>query len=143
MQDNCSDITNKTRQVIKECLKSRKIVNMRTWGCHSPNRQGDCDPGERLVVTTQGVCKTTYCIDNKDADGRPCLDKEIAYNGTCELWSTKHVCEGEGIGQRLYADLYGAVSCRCSVDLGYVDIDGICYQNWMMTSRYLKNGYIW
>ena len=39
----------------------------------------------------------------------------------------KTACEGEGKGKRLNADLYGAVSCKCSVDLGYVEVNGTCY----------------
>ena len=127
-RDTYSDLQIKTRQVIKECLKYRKIINMRTWNCHLPNSQGGCDKGERLVVNKQS--RSTTCINNKDADGRSCLDGEIAYNGTCEIINSKNACEGEGRGKRLNADLYGTVSCRCSADLGYVEVDGICYHEY-------------
>ena len=127
---NTCDISDTTRHVIKDCLKLGTIVHLRTFQCYSANSQGGCDPGERLVVNRQSVCKATHCIDNKDAEGTPCSDGLIAYNGRCEISGSKTACEGEGKGKRLYADLYGAVSCKCSVDLGYVEVDGTCYHEY-------------
>ena len=124
--NNC-DVNDSTRHVIKECLKFGKIAHLRTFQCYPANSQGGCDPGERLVVNRQSVCKATHCIDNKDDEGTPCPDGLIAYNGRCEIGGSKTACEGEGKGKRLYADLYGAVSCKCSVDLGYVEVNGTCY----------------
>ena len=79
------------------------------------------------MVNKQSVCKATHCINNKDAEGTPCPDGLIAYNGKCEIGGSKTACEGEGKGKRLYVDLYGVVSCKCSVDLGYVEVNGTCY----------------
>jgi len=109
-----------------ECLKQNKIVHLRTYQCYSANSQGGCDEGERLVVNRYDDCKATHCIDNKDAEGTPCPDGLIAYNGRCEINSSKTACEGEGKGMRLYVDLYGSVSCRCSLDHGYVEVNGTC-----------------
>jgi len=126
--DNCAQfITNTGRKVIKECSKSFKIVQLRTYECYPANSQGGCGVGERLVVNGNSDCKSTVCIDNKDEDGESCLDGQVAYKGKCELIGSKSACEGEGKGKRLYADLYGTVSCKCSLDLGYVDVKGICY----------------
>jgi len=115
------------RLVIHECLKSSKIAHIRTFQCYSANSQGGYDEGERLVVNRQSDCYATHCIDNKDAEGIPCPDGLITYNGRCEISSSKSACEGEGKGKRLYADLYGAVSCKCSLDHGYVEVHGTCY----------------
>jgi len=124
--DRCSYIDSKKREVIKKCANFGQIAQMRTYECYSANSQGGCDAGERLVVNRQSVCKATHCINNKDAEGTNC-NGLIAYNGRCEQGGSKTACEGEGKGKRLYADLYGAVSCKCSVDLGYVEVNGNCY----------------
>jgi len=124
--NNC-DMSYTSRLVIKECLKLGKIAQIRTFQCYPANSQGGCDAGERLVVNKQSVCKATHCINNKDAEGTPCADGLIAYNGRCYQDGSKTACEGEGKGRRLYADLYGAVSCKCSEDLGYVEVNGTCY----------------
>jgi len=123
---NC-DMSETSRLVIKECLKLGKIAQIRTFQCYPANSQGGCDPGERLVINRQSVCKATHCINNKDDEGTPCADGLIAYNGRCYQDGSKTACEGEGKGRRLYADLYGAVSCKCSEDLGYVEVNGTCY----------------
>ena len=124
--NNCENMSDTARLVIKECLKSSKIAHIRTFQCYSANSQGGCDEGERLVVNRQSDCYATHCIDNKDAEGTPCPDGLIAYNGRCEIGGSKTACEGEGKGIRLYADMYGAVSCRCSLDHGYVEVNGTC-----------------
>ena len=125
--DSCSEFDDTKRTVIKNCSKLGQIVRMKTYKCYSANSQGGCDEGERLVVNRKSVCKATHCIDNKDAEGAPCPDGLITYNGRCEIGGSKSACEGEGKGKRLYADLYGAVSCKCSLDHGYVEVNGTCY----------------
>ena len=125
--NNCVDISDTTRLVIRKCLKLSKIAHLRTFQCYAANSQGGCDAGERLVVNRQSDCRATHCIENKDADGTPCSDGLIVYNGRCEISGSISACEGQGKGKRLYADLYGAVSCRCSLKHGYVEVDGTCY----------------
>jgi len=125
--NNCEDMSDTARLVIRKCLKSSKITQIRTFQCYSANSQGGCDEGERLVVNRGSDCYATHCIDNKDAEGTPCPDGLITYNGRCEIGGSKSACEGEGKGKRLYADLYGAVSCKCSLDHGYVEVNGTCY----------------
>ena len=66
-------------------------------------------------------------LNNKDEYGYPCPHDIVQYRGRCELIGSKSACVDHGQGKRLSADLYGAVSCRCSLDLGYVEVDGICY----------------
>ena len=125
--NNCEDMSNTARLVIRKCLKSGKIAHLRTFQCYSANSQGGCDAGERLVVNRQSDCRATHCIDNTDEEGAPCSDGLISFNGRCEISGSKTACEGQGKGKRLYADLYGAVSCKCSLDHGYVEVDGTCY----------------
>ena len=124
---NCEDVSIKARGVIKECLKFGQIVQLRTFECYPANSQGGCDVGERLVVNRNSDCKATHCIDNKDDDGDSCLNGQVAYKGKCELIGSKSACKGEGKGKRLNADLYGTVSCKCSLDIGYVEVGGNCY----------------
>lgn len=121
----CSDINYRSQTVINFCLVEGKITNLRTYECHEANRQGGCEAGERLVINGNGDCKTTHCINNRDDYGEPCPDGQIAYRGRCELVGSKSVCDERN--KRLFADEYGAVSCVCPVELGYVEVGEVCY----------------
>ena len=123
-QESCSLINEKK---FVECLTKEEIVNLRTFECFPANSRGGCGAGNRLVVARKSGCRLTTCVDNKDEDGDPCPDDTVLYRGRCELIGSKSACEEEGQGKRLSADLYGGVSCRCSLKLGYVEVDGICY----------------
>eukprot|EP00090_Calanus_glacialis_P037852 TRINITY_DN6567_c0_g1_i2.p1 TRINITY_DN6567_c0_g1~~TRINITY_DN6567_c0_g1_i2.p1 ORF type:complete len:288 (-),score=50.71 TRINITY_DN6567_c0_g1_i2:69-932(-) len=118
------------KKIILECLKQRQIVHIPTFECFEVNSQGGCDVGERIVVMEKSECGATKCVENKSADGKPCPEGLLAYNGQCEISGSKRVCQNKGLGKRLTGDLYGTVACRCAVDLGYVDVNGSCYHEY-------------
>ena len=115
---------------IKYCLNRELIVNRATFNCFKVNSQGDCNEGERLVVMKESECKVTKCVENKYRGGEPCLGGLLAYNGMCMHSGSKTACKDTGLGKRLHADLYGNVTCRCAVDLDYVDVNGTCYHSY-------------
>ena len=118
----CEDAGEKTRNLINECLREGKIDESETFQCHTANSLGDCDTGERPVrrftmMNKLRGCASIQCIKNKDKNGTTCGDGLVNYRGLCVEIGWKYVCEGEGKGRWLYADLYGSV----------VELNGICY----------------
>ena len=58
--NNCEDMSDTARLVIRKCLKSSKITQIRTFQCYSANSQDDAVA--RLVVHRQIVCKANHGI---------------------------------------------------------------------------------
>merc|ERR1719318_1028907 len=70
------------------------------------------------------------CVENRSADGKPCKESLLAYKGKCQPLGTKTACQGEALGKRLDDGMFDTVECRCSMDLGYVDVNGSCYHEY-------------
>eukprot|EP00092_Neocalanus_flemingeri_P013839 GFUD01014930.1.p1 GENE.GFUD01014930.1~~GFUD01014930.1.p1 ORF type:complete len:288 (+),score=60.04 GFUD01014930.1:87-950(+) len=134
------------RNRIKQCFKRLQVADLHTFECFEVNSKGGCEKGNRMVVDENSECKASKCIENKDKNGEPCPEEQLAYNGVCELSNSKSACKNTGLGKRLQADLFGKVSCRCALDLGFVDVDGTCYHEFQqgpckVGQQIIRNGF--
>lgn len=105
------------------CWSQGLVLDETSFDCYKLHSRGPCEEEARLVYHRNETCPRTWCRPY------PCPSPTVSTtNGSCV--PPHSVCVNQP-GKRYEADLWGEYSCQCSASLGFLEMEGQCYPQYL------------
>eukprot|EP00090_Calanus_glacialis_P041698 TRINITY_DN74210_c0_g1_i1.p1 TRINITY_DN74210_c0_g1~~TRINITY_DN74210_c0_g1_i1.p1 ORF type:complete len:293 (-),score=59.97 TRINITY_DN74210_c0_g1_i1:425-1303(-) len=108
------------------CWEQGKVLWPIDYRCYTLNGRGKPCYGDQRLVLSKSSCPEAKCQGYFSSTITRCKGRNVSYRGACVDPEDRQLCGGR-LGRRLTADVHGVYSCKCSRELGYLEVMGSCY----------------